>query len=73
MWLPYPPDIARSFGENIDNDLFFFFGSFSLSLQDIPSRLLLQPASQALSVTYLPVKREIGRQFSWRYVAILGL
>jgi hypothetical protein len=50
-------DIAASFEELTNNDLFFFFGSFCPTVQDILLRLPPQPSSQALSATNLPGKR----------------
>jgi hypothetical protein len=51
-------DIASSFEERTNNDLFFFFGSFWPTVQDILLRLPPQPSSQAISATNLPGKRD---------------
>lgn len=57
-------DIASSFEDLQFNDLFFFFGSFWLKLQDRLSALSPLSSSQALSHKYLPVKRVVNGQQS---------
>jgi hypothetical protein len=58
MWLPYPPDIASSFEDHIYYDLFFFFGFFWLTVQDILARSPPQPSSQAILPKNHPVKTD---------------
>jgi hypothetical protein len=49
-------DIASSFEDLENYDLFFFFGSLDLSVLHIALSLPPHPSSQALSLTGLPVK-----------------
>jgi hypothetical protein len=51
-------DIASSFEELENDDLFFFFGSLDLSVLHIALSLPPHPSSQALSLTGLLVKRK---------------
>jgi hypothetical protein len=59
-------DIASSFEELEMNDLFFFFGSFWSTVQDIAVRLPPQPSSQAPSATNLPGKRFLPSCGEWK-------
>lgn len=64
-------DIASSFGDLQNDDLFFFFGLFWLTVQDILASPPPQPSSQALSLTGLPGKRVMEYAAEWMWTDAL--